>query len=136
MSSQEFRRGNNLRGARGSRRARGGWRSHASTPQQPPRANEPFGPRIDSFNVKTLLIEEEGPEIEDVKYMGSYNWLNDSSPVILIPGQSFYSHRCPSSKGRLEQHPVFSRMCHVLTSNTARFPTSMDSVGRRHQAAT
>lgn len=107
MSSREFRRGNNLRGARGSRRARGGLRGslHASTPQRPPRENEPFGPRIDSFSVKTLLIEEESPEIEDVKYVGSYNWLNDSSPVILVPGRSFYSHLCLSGKGSLEQHP-------------------------------
>ncbi|KAF8847895.1 hypothetical protein BDZ45DRAFT_606740 [Acephala macrosclerotiorum] len=86
-NSQDVRR--NKRGGRGF--ARGGWRgrgsSHASpTPHQQPRLNEPFGPQIDSFNTKTLLIEEETPEIKDVKYVGSYNWLNTNSPVILVPG--------------------------------------------------
>ncbi|TVY17683.1 hypothetical protein LARI1_G004622 [Lachnellula arida] len=102
MSSQEFRRGrgNNLRGARGSRRARGGWQgslhASASAPQQLPRASEAFGPPIDSFKAKQLLIEEESPEIEDVKYVGSYNWLN--------------------------RHLLFSTSCHALTATRPGSP--------------
>lgn len=131
MSSQEFRRGrgNNLRGARGSRRARGGWQgsSHASasTPQQLPRANEAFGPRIDSFKAKHLLIEEESPEIEDVKYVGSYNWLNDSSPTILVPGQFLlFSFLLYASSSVC----LFTVMPHA-DCNTARLAPSLDSVG-------
>ncbi|TVY43120.1 hypothetical protein LSUB1_G003127 [Lachnellula subtilissima] len=112
MSSQEFRRGNNLRGARGNRRARGGWRgsSHtsASTPQKQPRANEPFGPRIDSFTTKQLLIEEESPEIENVKYVGSYNWLNDSSAIILVPGSPpAWTPLAVDGKLRPDSEPVY-----------------------------
>ncbi|CZR61309.1 uncharacterized protein PAC_11205 [Phialocephala subalpina] len=89
MSSNSQDARPNRRGGRGF--ARGGWRgrgsSHTSTtPQQQPRANEPFGPRIDSFNAKTLLVEKESPGIKDVKYVGSYNWLNTNAPVILVPG--------------------------------------------------
>ncbi|KUJ19423.1 uncharacterized protein LY89DRAFT_683266 [Mollisia scopiformis] len=72
-------------------RTRGVWRgcSHASrnsTPRSQPRANEPFGPQVDTFSVQALLVEEESPEIEDVRYVGSYNWLDDKAPVILVPG--------------------------------------------------
>jgi len=92
MSPQEFRRGDNTRSAQCGRHTRG-WRGPSrtsSTPRQQPRANEVLGPRIDSFNVKTLLIEEESPEIEDVKYVASYNWVNNNSPSILIPGRSLF----------------------------------------------
>ena len=141
MFSRESYRGNNFRGiraGRGSHRARGDWRGSSRTfpPRPQPRTNEAFGPRIDSFNVKSLLIEEESPEIKDVKYVGSYNWVNDSSPCILVPGQSFSSHRCPFSKWTSKQYPVVFKCGHVLTLHMARFSASMDSVGKRHQAST
>ena len=32
-------------------------------------------------------MEEDAPTIQDVQYVASYNWLNGTSPVILVPGQ-------------------------------------------------
>lgn len=43
-------------------------------------------PTIDSIDIKALLIEEDYPEIGDVQYVASYNWLDAKSPVILVPG--------------------------------------------------
>jgi hypothetical protein len=61
-------------------------RGLASTSAQPspPR---PFGPAIESIDIKALLLEEYAPKIEDVKYVASYNWLATKSPEILVPGQ-------------------------------------------------
>jgi hypothetical protein len=48
---------------------------------------EPFGATIDSINIKTLLVEEDSPTIQDVEYVASYNWLDGKSPIILVPGK-------------------------------------------------
>jgi hypothetical protein len=53
----------------------------------PPPPLQPFGPTIDSFNSKTLLVEEDTPTIQDVEYVASYNWLAGKSPIILVPGE-------------------------------------------------
>jgi hypothetical protein len=47
----------------------------ATLPEAPSR--RPFGPTINSINIKALLIEEDCPEIEDVEYIASYNWQDD-----------------------------------------------------------
>ena len=49
---------------------------------------QPFGPAIDSINIKTLMIEEDAPTIEEVEYVASYNWLEGKHPIITVPGQS------------------------------------------------
>jgi hypothetical protein len=75
--------------SRGFGRGGGSWRGKDSSrsraePLTPP---QPFGPTIDSFNSKTLLIEEDAPTIQDVEYVASYNWLDGKSPIVLVPGQ-------------------------------------------------
>lgn len=148
MSSQGFRE--NSRGRRGLGR---GWRgrgsSHASpTPHQQPRANESFGPRIDSFHAKTLLIEDEAPEIKDVRYIGSYNWLNATAPIILVPGQScrlhFPRHLLPTSTeilgasadGYIARITSFNFPSALVPADCipTRLPTSMDTASTRREA--
>jgi hypothetical protein len=51
--------------------------------------SKPFGSVVDTIDIKTLLIEEDTPKIQDVEYIASYNWLDSKSPVILVPGQSY-----------------------------------------------
>ncbi|KAM5442081.1 hypothetical protein MferCBS31731_002910 [Microsporum ferrugineum] len=63
---------------------RGSGSARVEEPPAPP--NKPFGPTIDSIDIKTLLIEEAAPKIKDVEYIASYNWLNGKSPTILVPG--------------------------------------------------
>lgn len=60
-----------------------GARSRLSLPSPP----KPLGPLLDSINTKTLLIEGDSPKIVDVEYVASYNWLDQKSPTILIPGK-------------------------------------------------
>jgi hypothetical protein len=59
---------------------------------------QPFGPPIDSINIKTLLIEEDAPTIKDVKYAASYNWLDGKYPVILIPGSALHLYYVDSMR--------------------------------------
>lgn len=69
-------------------RARG-WRGgfHARTSTQPSTPPLPFGETIDQINVTTILVDNVSPKIGDVKYVTSYNWLDDKVPTILVPGQ-------------------------------------------------
>jgi hypothetical protein len=84
---------------------RGG--SGAAPPEAPPR---PFCPTIDSIDIKALLIEEDCPEIVDVEYVASYNWLDAKSPVILVPGEQY-----PSS---WQEKPTTFRVdCEVAINN-------------------
>ncbi|KAE9364907.1 hypothetical protein N431DRAFT_549309 [Stipitochalara longipes BDJ] len=81
-----FRRGSQGRGSwRGgaSRGGRGGAWHPKSFPKAPSR---PYGPTIDSLDIKALLIEEDSPEITDIEYVASYNWLDGGNPTILVPG--------------------------------------------------
>jgi len=66
---------------RGGPRGNRGFASNTSTIP-----TKPFGPEVDSIDIKTLLIEEEAPAIEHCKYVASYNWLDGREPVILVPG--------------------------------------------------
>jgi hypothetical protein len=67
---------------RGGSSYRGGWVSNP-----PPKApSGPYGPKIDSIEIKGLLIEEASPEITNVEYVASYNWLDGTKPIILVPG--------------------------------------------------
>lgn len=74
-------------GDRGNRGNRGG----ASFRTEAPVSAEPLGPKIDSIDIKTVLIEDEAPVIANVEYVASYNWLHGST--ILVPGQSFHPQR-------------------------------------------
>jgi hypothetical protein len=56
-----------------------------------------MGPTIDSINIKTLMVEETAPKIKDVEYLASYNWLNEKSPIILVPGKPLFPSK-PSRK--------------------------------------
>ncbi len=47
----------------------------------------PLGHIIDSINIKALLVEQDAPTIQDVKYVASYSWLEGKSPIILVPGE-------------------------------------------------
>jgi hypothetical protein len=62
-----------------------GHAAFAAASLEPPR---PFGPALDNIDIKSLLIEEDSPKIENVTYVASYNWLDGAHPVILVPGQS------------------------------------------------
>jgi hypothetical protein len=77
------------------RRGRAGQRhaAFAAASLEPPR---PFGPALDNLDIKSLLIEEDAPKIENVTYVASYNWLDGAHPVILVPGKSsFVLHIIP-----------------------------------------
>ncbi|KFY57219.1 hypothetical protein V496_06493 [Pseudogymnoascus sp. VKM F-4515 (FW-2607)] len=66
-----------------SRGNRGGvW--HPKPPQTVPL--ELKGPTIDSIDIQTLLVEEDAPEIVNVEYIASYNWLDGTNPIVLVPG--------------------------------------------------
>jgi hypothetical protein len=74
---------------------RGSWRGGASRggrgawyPKPLPKAPlAPYGPTIDSIDIKALLIEEDSPEIANVEYFASYNWLDGAKPTVLVPGK-------------------------------------------------
>jgi hypothetical protein len=90
------RRGGGGGSWRGTSRSRGRAENRQPRSPSPPL---PFGPTIDSFNSKTLLIEELAPTIQDVEYLASYNWLDGKAPIILVPGQCLIVVCCslPSS---------------------------------------
>jgi hypothetical protein len=46
-----------------------------------------YGPTINSNDIKALLIEEDSPEIANVEYVTSYNWLDGAPPTVLVPGK-------------------------------------------------
>ena len=75
---------------------RGSWRGGANRgggggawyPKPLPTApSGPKGPTIDSIDIKALLIEEDAPEIDNVEYIASYNWLDSAKPTVLVPGK-------------------------------------------------
>jgi hypothetical protein len=77
---------------RGFDRGRGSWHDSASLSRpshraEPPPNLKPLGPTIDSIKIKTLLTEDDAPTIKGVEYVASYNWTDDKSPVILVPGE-------------------------------------------------
>jgi hypothetical protein len=61
----------------------------------PQERTEPLGTVIDSFDATTLLVDDNDPNIENPKYVASYNWLNETNPHILVPGMN---HRSFNSK--------------------------------------
>lgn len=79
-------RGHGRGGGRG--RGRGDNRSQAFYQPQTPisRSSEPLGPTIGSINIKSLLVDEENPKIEDCEYVASYNWSSGNATTILVPG--------------------------------------------------
>lgn len=79
------------RGGRGAERqsrygSRGGSsRAFNHMPAEPP--NWTLGPSVDSIELDQLLLNEEPPAIDDVRYIASYNWLESVNPVIAVPGK-------------------------------------------------
>lgn len=47
---------------------------------------DPLGDIIDSINIKTLMVDNDSPKIQDVEYVASHNWVNGTAPKILVPG--------------------------------------------------
>jgi hypothetical protein len=72
------------RGGSGQQTCWRGTPTSATTSQPLP---TPLGPIVDTINVKSLLVEDSVPTIEDVTFISSYNWLDSKSPVILVPGK-------------------------------------------------
>lgn len=79
-----------------SGQGRGSWRGGTSRggrggawyPKPLPKApSGAYGPTIDSVDTKALLIEEDSPEIANVEYVASYNWLDGTKPTVLVPGK-------------------------------------------------
>lgn len=77
-----------------AQRGRGNWRGGSShraawTPKAAPKVpSGPFGPEIDSIEIKALFIDEGSPEITSVEYVASYNWVACTKPIMLVPGES------------------------------------------------
>jgi len=66
-----------------------------SRPDNPtPPTPQPLGLVLDSIDIRTLLVEEDAPTIQNAEYVASYNWLNGKSSVILVPGQYKYLFLC------------------------------------------
>ncbi|TAQ88241.1 hypothetical protein B7494_g3416 [Chlorociboria aeruginascens] len=72
------------RGGRSGPSLKRGGSSFHTTSLQP--STKPFGPEVDSIDIKALLIEEGSPKIGHVEYVSSYNWVDDAkSATILVP---------------------------------------------------
>lgn len=66
----------------------GSWRGKDSRGQaKSPAPPAPLGQIVDRINIKALLIEQDAPTIQDVKYVASYNWLEGKYPIMLVPGK-------------------------------------------------
>ncbi|KFY19857.1 hypothetical protein V491_04163 [Pseudogymnoascus sp. VKM F-3775] len=77
------------RSLRGQGRGQGRGRGRAWYPKPLPTApSGPKGPTIDSIDIKALLIEDDAPEIANVEYIASYNWLDSTVPTVLVPGEN------------------------------------------------
>lgn len=67
---------------------RGGWAGRAPTTIPPPAP--PLGPVVENITKESLDVDgldHPGPlVISDVHSIASYNWVNASSPKIIIPG--------------------------------------------------
>lgn len=119
--------------SQGSLPGRGGWRRGASRgrrggawyPKPPPKApSGPYGPKIDSIDIKNLLIEEDSPRIANVDYVASYNWLDGAKPTVLVPGKHL---ACSSGIGYADQTPLLILL--------PRLATCLDSPGSGPAAA-
>jgi hypothetical protein len=73
------------------------------TRSEAPVSTKPYGPEVDSIsNSASLLIEENAPKINNVKYVASYNWLDAKSPIILVPGGLISAQRKTKSQPNIQ----------------------------------
>lgn len=94
------------RSLRGQGRGRGRGRGRAWYPKPLPTApSGPKGPTIDSIDIKALLIEDDAPEIANVEYIASYNWLDSTVPTVLVPGEN-PPCRCQTCDQLLARCPI------------------------------
>jgi hypothetical protein len=77
-------RGGRANTSRGGRGGRGGNWYPKPFPQV---RSGPYGSKIDSIDIKDVLIEEKAPKISNVEYVASYNWVDAPQPTILVPGK-------------------------------------------------
>ena len=112
---------------------RGSWRGGASRggrggawyPKSLPKApSGPYGPTIDSIDIKALLIEEDSPEIANVEYVASYNWLDGAKPTVLVPGKH------PPLLAHLETAIDYLHTKGPMPILLHRLTTCLDSAGR------
>ncbi|KAH7348504.1 hypothetical protein BKA65DRAFT_476916 [Rhexocercosporidium sp. MPI-PUGE-AT-0058] len=116
-SSGTARRGGSGVGqTRGWRQQRNGNRTSQEQPPAPP--PQPLGPAVDSIDVNVLLVEQDAPEIEDVRYIASYNWVNGKEPVIIVPGSPpAWTPPAQDAKLKSDSEDVFRDI------NAARYPS-------------
>jgi hypothetical protein len=86
-----------FRGGYAPRRGRGGWNNFSSKPkkqgEKPDIVKNPLGELIETLSIADLKLRTNDAAvtqgtISDLKYVASYNWRNDTSPTILVPGRS------------------------------------------------
>lgn len=86
-----------FRGGYAPRRGRGGWnKSSFSKPQkrgvEPDIVKNPLGELLETVSISDLKLESNVSNTQgaifDLKYVASYNWRNDATPTILVPGKS------------------------------------------------
>jgi hypothetical protein len=92
----------NSRGGFASRRGRGGWSKPFSKPSAKPKVyvkpdieRHPLGHLLNTIHNLDLKVDRTHqtdtatafPAILDLQYIASYNWINDDTPTILVPGE-------------------------------------------------
>ena len=93
----------NWRGSRGSWRGSRGYSGGSGGPGRGFRnflepQNWTLGPPLENIELDLLLLNEETPTINNVRYAASYNWLDSESPVIAVPGKAIPFYECNGSR--------------------------------------
>jgi hypothetical protein len=79
-----------------SRGGRGGSGHGFRRPLEP--QNWTLGPLVESVELSQLLLDDEAPIINNVRYAASYSWLESDNPVIAVPGKAIrHMHICLTS---------------------------------------
>ena len=68
-----------------------GYRDHPPTAERPRTHGSkapPLGDMVESISRDELSGKDVRAEIQNVKFVASYNWVSSSSPKIIIPGMS------------------------------------------------
>ncbi|KAF1851482.1 uncharacterized protein K460DRAFT_298555 [Cucurbitaria berberidis CBS 394.84] len=93
MSYKSSFSGNN-RGGFAPRKGRGGWGRPFAKPREPVKPDiekYPLGKLLQTLQASDLIPEQNGlshkAAITDCQYIASYNWLNNSTPTIIVPGK-------------------------------------------------
>lgn len=134
-----------LPGSRGRGRGRGSFSNSSwSSPSLPSDRNILEGlnvPILESLPIPADNLSDKGLLIDDVEYIGSYNWMKTStpqSPFILVPGRRsryFFDPRSILSSinqdhlrfGPKNRFPSKSMLTKVQSSSTVRVSSSLPS---------